>query len=102
MQADNPEKFDEPFFRRLFLLAEIGNFTAEEYEQYQKSLDNMGDYDNIINTAVEEAENRGRAEGRNEVRVETARNLLSLGVDVKTISKATGLEVEKIEALRDK
>ena len=72
----------------------------------------MGDYDNIINTAVEEAEKRGRevgraegeakgkAEGRAEGREMTARNLLSLGIDVETISKATGLKLEDIEALR--
>lgn len=61
-----PKEFDDPLFRRLFLLAEINNFTAKEYEQYQKSLENMGDYQNIINTAVEEAELRGLAQGREE------------------------------------
>ena len=103
-----PDKFSDPLFKRLFLLAKIGKFTAEEYEQYQKSLTNMGDYDNIINTAVEEAEKRGRevgraegeAKGRAEGREMTARNLLSLGIDVETISKATGLKLEDIEALR--
>jgi flagellar biosynthesis/type III secretory pathway protein FliH len=58
-----PKEFDDSLFRRLFMLAEINNFTAEEYKQYQKSLENMGDYQNIINTAVEEAEIRGRAAG---------------------------------------
>lgn len=112
-----PEKFADPLFRRLFLLSEIGNFTAEEYQHYQKSLTNMGDYDNIINTAVEEAEKRGmsagleqgriegeavgRTKGREEGKVETARNLLALGVDIETISKATGLDAGEIEALRE-
>ena len=77
-----PEKFSDPLSKRLFLLAEIGDFTADEYQQYQKSLTNMGDYDNIINTAVEEAEKRGR---------EVVKKFLTLGVDVETISKATGI-----------
>ena len=51
---------------RLFLLSEINKFTADEYKQYTKSLENMGDYTNIINTAAEEAEIRGRAIGREE------------------------------------
>ena len=51
-----PKELDEPLFRRLFFLAEINKFTAEEFEQYAKSLGNMGDYQNIINTAAEEAE----------------------------------------------
>ena len=50
----------------MFLLAEIDNFTAEEKKQYYKSLENMGDYQNIINTAVEEALMRGLADGRAE------------------------------------
>ena len=53
-------------FTRLFLLSEINKFTADEYKQYTKSLENMGDYTNIINTAAEEAEIRGRAMGREE------------------------------------
>ena len=65
-----PKEFDDSLFRRLFMLAEINNFTAEEYEQYQKSLENMGDYQNIINTAVEEAEIRGRAAGLEQGREE--------------------------------
>mgnify|MGYP003457567429 FL=1 len=69
-----PPEFSEPLFERLFLLAEIGNFTPDEMRQYYNSLENMGDYDNIIHTAQEEAEKRGlekglargRAEGRAE------------------------------------
>ena len=72
----------------------------------------MGDYDNIINTAVEEAEKRGRevgraegeakgrAEGRNEAIAETVKKFLLLGVDIETISKATGLDIGAIESLK--
>lgn len=106
-----PKELDEPLFRRLFFLAEIDNFTADEYEQYVKSLGNMGDYQNIINTAAEEAEIRGhmrgleqgreegREEGINMARNENARRLKELGVDVKIIAQATGLTVEDIKEL---
>ena len=80
----------------------------------------MGDYYNIINTAVEEATKRaleeGRAEGRAEghaegvekglaegmekgmekERLANAAKLKELGVDVNIISQATGLSVEEI------
>ena len=99
-----PENFSEPLFKRLFLLAKIGKFTAEEYKQYQESLNSMGDYYNIINTAVEDAEKRGREagriEGKEEGITETARNLIALGVDVETVARATGLSFDEIEALR--
>ena len=94
-----PEVFQTPEFRRLFILAEIGKFTAEEYKQYIKSLDEMSDYYNVIDTAVEEAEKRGRAEGREEAKMATAKNLKQLGVDVETIAKATGLSKDVIEKL---
>ena len=94
-----PEVFQTPEFRRLFILAEIGKFTAEEYKQYIKSLDEMSDYYNVIDTAVEEAEKRGRAEGREEAKMATAKNLKQLGVDVETIAKATGLSRDIIENL---
>ena len=106
-----PKELDEPLFRRLFFLAEIDNFTAEEYDQYTKSLGNMGDYQNIINTAAEEAEIRGhmrgleqgreqgREEGRNEANRENALRLKELGVDMGIIAQATGLAVEEIEEL---
>ena len=68
--AKTPFKHSDPMFTRLFLLSEINKFTADEYKQYTKSLENMGDYTNIINTAAEEAEIRGRAIGREEGRVE--------------------------------
>ena len=83
----------------------------------------MGDYTNIINTAAEEAEIRGRAigreegraeglaegraegraegqkEGKEEARLEDARRFKELGVAVDIISQATGLSVETIESL---
>ena len=109
-----PEKFSDPLFKRLFLLAEIGNFTAEEYQHYQKSLTNMGDYDNIINTAVEDAEKRGRAagreeglaegeakgleRGREEGKADTIVQMLRAGVSADIIAEALGLSVEEVEA----
>ena len=51
-----PREFSDPLFTRLFLLAEIDNFTAEERELYYKSLKNIGYCQNIINTTVDEIE----------------------------------------------
>ena len=83
----------------------------------------MGDYYNIINTAAEDAEKRGRdaglaegiargraegiAEGRAEgleqghieAKIEMANKFKALGVDIDTIVKATGLDREAVEKL---
>ena len=75
----------------------------------------MSDYYNVIDTAAEEAEKRGRAEGieigmskgRAEGRAEgieegvriTAKNLKELGISVDIIVQSTGLSHEVIANL---
>ena len=107
---------NDPLFKRLFLLAEIGNFTPGELEQYYKSLNNMGDYYNILHTAKEEAERiglekglekglaqglaQGLEQGDRDRAIKTAREMLADGMPVDKIAKYTDLSVEEIEALR--
>ena len=80
---------------RLFLLSEINKFTADEYKQYTKSLENMGDYTNIINTAAEEAEIRGRAIGREEGQknkaIEIALKLMGTGMSREEAAEFVGI-----------
>ena len=84
-----PETFQTPEFKRLFILARIGKFTASELEEYQKSLSSMSDYYNIIDTAEkrareegrEEGRQEGREEGREEGRQETIAKLVAAGFD---------------------
>ena len=80
-------------FTSLFLLSEINKFTADEYKQYTKSLENMGDYTNIINTAAEEAEIRGRAIGREEGREEGQKNKA-----IEIALKLMGTGMSRVEA----
>ena len=95
---------------------EIGKFTADEKQHYYKSLENMGDYYNIISTAAEEAEKRGlekgfekghaegeakgraegRAEGKAEALVEMARKMRASGMSVEQIVQITGLDPEAL------
>jgi predicted transposase/invertase (TIGR01784 family) len=111
-----PQEFSDPLFTRLFLLAKIGNFTPEELKQYKNSLENMGDFNNIIHTAVEEAEMRGhatglaegleqgRAEGMEEglqvgernKAIAIARNLISSGMSLEDVARMTGLTVDEV------
>ena len=52
-----------------------------------------------INTARRIGHEEGLAEGREEAKMATAKNLKQLGVDVETIAKATGLSRDIIENL---
>lgn len=116
-----PVSFQTPEFKRLFLLAKIGNFTPDELKEYEKSLNNMSDYYNIIDSAVARAEKaalergreegrekgreeglvKGREEGREAARLESARKLKQMGVAAEIIAEATGLSIEEICKLGD-
>jgi hypothetical protein len=91
-----PKEFSDPLFTRLFLLAGINNFTAQEYDQYKKSLENMSDLDNIINSTAE----RSRAEGRAEGRAETVRKMLASGIPAEVIADALDITVEECLSYR--
>ena len=102
-----PKEFSDPLFSRLFLLAEIDNFTADEKKQYLKSLENMGDYTNIINTAVEEATIRGRAEGHAEghaaghaaAKAEMCKAMLEKGIPKETVAEIAGVTLNGLAEL---
>ena len=106
-----PEKFQDPEFKRLFLLSEINNFTPDELTQYLESLGRMSDYYNIIDSAAELAEKRGReagmaeglaeglARGREEGILQMARNMKQQGLPVDMIQKVTGLPSDVCESL---
>ena len=96
-----PKEFSDTLFTRLFLLAEIDNFTAEEKEQYYKSLENMGDYYNIIDTAVEEATKRAIEEGLAKGMAEGLEKGMAEGMEIGIAEgRAEGL-VEGIEKGRE-
>ena len=57
------------------------------------------DRENILYTKYIRGVETGREEGREEGKLEIARNLKALGVDIDTIMKATGLSGEEVQAL---
>ena len=69
-----------------------------------KSLKDMSDYYNIIDTAAEEAEKRGLAKGQEKGRAEESRSialrLLEMGLTPEQIAKATTLSIEEINQLK--
>lgn len=59
-----PNKLQEKIFERLFETAEIAKFSPEEKEQYEESLKSYRDLKNVIDTAFDDGENKGKIEGR--------------------------------------
>ena len=86
------------------MLAEISKFTPKEKKQYDKSIENMGDYLNTITTAVEDAKAVGITMGREEGvgLAAVAIRMLKDGIAIDQICKETGLteaQVAELQAL---
>ena len=80
-------------------IVDIASLSKEERIKYDESIKVYRD--NLVTLEFAEQKGRveGRAEGRAEGKEETARNLKKMGVSPEVISKATGLDMEKIEEL---
>lgn len=57
-------------------------------------------YNNGMKQGIEQGMKQGIEQGKNEANIETAKNMLELGLDSEVISKATGLPKEKILELK--
>ena len=88
---DKPQALTEGIFKKLFDVAEISQFSKLDRAEYEESLKVFWDFTNVLSTAERKGE-------RNE-KLRNAKNFKALGVDVETISKATGLTKEEIENL---
>ena len=89
--AEEPELWDDPYFKEFMEQAEFANMSWEEQEKYIASMKQKWDYKNSIDFAEQK--------GREEERQENARNLKSLGVAIDTIAQALGLSVDEVQAL---
>jgi len=52
----------------------------------------VGEITDLVKPHYDRGKQEGKNEGRLEGKLESARNLLKLGVDLKTVLKATGLK----------
>lgn len=108
---------EEEVFRGLFEDGRHSKLTVMEKKAYRKSVLEYADVQDAIRCAreislkegieqgieqgfeqgIEQGIEKGREEGRAEGQRELIKNLLASGLDISTISKATGLSEEEIE-----
>lgn len=96
---ERPAALQERVFNRLFEVAEIAKFSPEKLYAYEESLKMYRDWNNIIDTATQKGEARGRAEGELLKAKAIALNLKNTGLSVDAIAAATGLSTDEINAL---
>lgn len=86
-----PAIFNDEVFEQAFEKAELANLGQADLEKYEMNLKVYRDYKNTIDTAFDE--------GKKEREIEIAKQLKSLGVDIATIVKSTGLSEDEINRL---
>jgi predicted transposase/invertase (TIGR01784 family) len=95
-RLDNiPDKLREKIFEKIFEVAEIAKLSIEEYNQYIESLKVYRDLKNSFDTAREEGEAKGRAEGK----IDIALKMLADGISIDTVCKYTTLSKQQIEEI---
>ena len=87
-----PLTINEKIFERVFRVAEIANYSEDEYVEYEESLKVYRDLKNSINTAFDEGELRGRREEKLGIAFE----MLKDGMEIEKIVKFTKLPEKEV------
>ena len=89
----------------------LDKMSEADRHAYMRHMDNIWYQKNALTTSFDDGMRKGRAEGRAEgeaiglekgkklEKLETARNLKSLGIPIETIATATGLSTDEINSL---
>jgi predicted transposase/invertase (TIGR01784 family) len=99
-----PARLQQAVFISIFDKAQIAKFDPIERQAYEDSLKYYRDMKNVVDTAAMEAEQKGIEQGieigKQEEKLEIARNMLANGLDAALIAQLTGLSIENIQTLR--
>ncbi len=90
-----PEILNEEVFIEGFRKAEIANYDAKERDQYEESLKYYRDLKAVIDTAVNEALDKGEKKKA----LEIAKKCIQKGMPLKEVSDLTGFSIEEIQKL---
>ena len=96
---NRPKVLQEKIFLKLFEVAEIASFSAEEKVQYEESLKYYRDLKNVVDTSREEGLKEGREEGLKKGKIQIAKEMKVDGFAIEKIIKYTGLSKSDIEEL---
>jgi predicted transposase/invertase (TIGR01784 family) len=100
-----PQKVKDRVFEKLFVSAEIANYTKQEREAYHQSQKYAWDWKNSLDTALkegfEEGIKQGIEKGIEQGIEKVVATCIEKGFDDETIQTITGLDIEKIKEIRN-
>ena len=101
-----PIIFKDAIFTQAFETAEIAKMNVAEMDSYERSLkvfrDNYAVYEYAVETARKQAKEDGIEIGEQKSKLQIAQNLLTAGISIELISKATGLTIQEIKVIQNK
>ena len=90
-----PFETQKKIFKRLEDVADISSLKKEDMEKYEESQNMVDNYNLGMYSAWLTGNEKGKLEGK----IETAHNLLLMGMSVPQVMQATGLTHEQVEKL---
>lgn len=94
-----PTKLQSKIFEKAFATAEIARYDEAEQRSYEESLKVYRDLINVVRTAERKGIRQGIEQGKYEEKLQIAAHSLSMGFDMETVAKLTGLPFDEIEKL---
>jgi len=91
---------NEPMLGKAMSALEYLSQDAEARRLYEMRQKALHDEASMLEGASEEGERRGQQIGERKSKLDIARNLLRMGMDIPTIAEATGLSSAQVEELR--
>lgn len=91
-----PRELDDTNLKKAINVLNVMNFTHDEREAYEDHLKWL----RIEANTLKKYEQKGREEGREETKVQIARNLLKAGLANDLVAEATNLSIEEILKLK--
>ena len=100
---EQPAEFQQQIWDKLFNAARVAKMNQQDRQAYIKKMNTERDRINQLEFAIEQAKNKGLAEGKTqgkaEEKVAIAKSMKANGIAIAIISTCTGLTAAEIEAL---
>ncbi len=94
-----PDKLKETVFQKVFQIAELSNLSNKQLNQYNDSLKQLWDMQNVLDTSFHDGERAGLEKGKIEGKIEIARRMKAINIPLEQIVALTDLLPEEIENL---
>ena len=94
-----PDWVHDEVYSHVAAACKVGGFTEDKRIQYEKDMYDERRYNSEMKTAKRLGMEEGLRLGIEQGKVETAKQLKSLGVDVNIIAQSTGIDIDQIKAL---